>query len=303
MVLASALSQVAAVTLSALSAAVFVAAMALQQRANLEQLREAAAGARPGAAVAVVRRPAWIAGFALSNAGFVIHAVALGLGALSLVQPILVSQLVFMVPAGAWVVGSRPRRSEWSAALVVSAGLAGFVAVTRAEEGLESAPAGAWGPPLLVLVVVFTALLATGWRLQPLRAALFGAATGLWSAALGAFVKQLVGEGIRFDRWAVYAVVTAGILNIVWMNLAVRAGRLSSAVGLIVVTQTLTALALGWWVFDETVDLSPASALVAGAALALIGAGAVRLARSPSLLALDATPDSGILEPRRRPPG
>jgi hypothetical protein len=61
-----------------------------------------------------------------------------------------------------------------------------------------------------------------------------------------------------------------------------------SALSLIVIVQTLAVLVLGSTVFEEVVDLSPPTAVAAAVGPGLIGVGAARLARAPSLLALDA---------------
>src|SRR5271170_5070087 len=74
-----------------------------------------------------LHRGIWLAGFALMIISFLLQAVALHLGRLSEVQPILTTELVFLVIVLVAWFGFRMCAREWAAVLAVCAGLAGFL--------------------------------------------------------------------------------------------------------------------------------------------------------------------------------
>ncbi|MEV4082527.1 hypothetical protein AB0J43_19860, partial [Nonomuraea fuscirosea] len=93
--------------------------------AALQQF-EAAGTAKPGL-LALLRRPRWLLGGASILAGGGLHIVALGLGPLTVVQPMGVASLLFALPLAAALHGRRPARNELAAAGVVAIGLIGLV--------------------------------------------------------------------------------------------------------------------------------------------------------------------------------
>ena len=99
-------SAVVSAVLALVAAALFAVSLAFQQRGNLQALR--GEGRVRNQVLATVLQPWWFGGIALSLVGFVIYAVALNLGSLTVAQPLQVTQLIFTVPLGAWVAGTAP---------------------------------------------------------------------------------------------------------------------------------------------------------------------------------------------------
>lgn len=279
---------VIAVLLALVTAFLYTAGLAMQQRGNLDAMRhgdESQSGA--GKAVSVLKRPMWLLGNLVAFAGFGTNALALRFGAFLVVVPILAAQLAFMVPAGAWVVRSKVQRREWSPAIAVLAGVALFEIAFNPQAGRATGTLEAWLLTVFVAGLVVLALFAAGRARPDYRAALYGCGAGTWAALLGAFLKELTGGGL----WALVAIVVAGPLNVFLLNVAIRAGRLSSAQTTVVAVGTVVSLALGVVVFGESVQMGAWRIVVGIGAAALAGWGCTRLARSPSLLALDHTQD------------
>src|SRR5271167_4331495 len=82
-----------------------------------------------------LRRGVWLLGFAILIASFLLQAVALHLGAMSQVQPVLTTELLFLVLILAtwfrFTVGLR----EWLGCLAAAGGLAGFLIFAKPVEG------------------------------------------------------------------------------------------------------------------------------------------------------------------------
>ena len=72
----------------------------------------------------LLRRPLWWAGTAVAVAGYGFQALALVKGSLIVVQPLLVSALLFALPLSARLAGRRVTRREWLWAALLTVSLA-----------------------------------------------------------------------------------------------------------------------------------------------------------------------------------
>ena len=88
-----------------------------------------------------LRRGVWLLGFALMIVSFVVQAVALHIGRLSEVQPILTTELVFLAAILAIWFRFRIGRREWLGAIAVAGGLSGFLYFAHPQYGMTP-PAG-----------------------------------------------------------------------------------------------------------------------------------------------------------------
>ena len=133
-----------------LAAALFGVSTALQHR-SAGLVSEVDQGSdRVGAFIArALRHPLWIIGAVADIGGFVLHALALRLGPLTVVQPLLVSSIVFSVVLRELLERRWPRRSElvWATALTI--GLVMFLAISvpsgRLSQPADPAPPPSWG--------------------------------------------------------------------------------------------------------------------------------------------------------------
>src|SRR5690349_6278859 len=130
------------VVFSLVAAFLFAAAASIQQHAVRETAPDTPGAPGYGTArqlvillplLALVRRllrnKLWLLGWATNLAGFLIQAAALHLGSVALVQPILVTQLLFALPlASAWR-RRWPLHRDWLAGTAICAGVALFLSV------------------------------------------------------------------------------------------------------------------------------------------------------------------------------
>ena len=128
---------IVAAGLALVAAALFAVAAAAQQRAAAQVPDERARGL--GVIRVLVRRPLWWVGTGGDLAGYAAQAAALGLGSLVLVQPLLVTTLLFALPLAAWWSGRRLSRADAAWALALSAALALFVVVAEPTAGVDRA--------------------------------------------------------------------------------------------------------------------------------------------------------------------
>jgi drug/metabolite transporter (DMT)-like permease len=79
----------------------FAIAAVLQQRATRTVPREDSM--QIGLLLQLLRRPLWLVGVAAMLAGYGLQALALTLGPVALVQPIVVTKLAFALPDAMWL--------------------------------------------------------------------------------------------------------------------------------------------------------------------------------------------------------
>ncbi|HMC53193.1 MAG TPA: DMT family transporter, partial [Acidimicrobiales bacterium] len=147
---------------AALGAAVLYAlASVLQHRAAAAQPPERAL--RVGLLVGLLARRMWLAGIGADIAAYALQFVALSGGSLVLVQPLLVSGLLFAVPLSVALHRCRPTAIDWGGSALVVGGLATFLVVAQPGRGEAAMSGGAWAV-LLVATLLPALALALGGR-------------------------------------------------------------------------------------------------------------------------------------------
>src|ERR1700738_4518711 len=128
----------------------------------------------------LLRRPLWLAGKAVDIVATVLQAIALHLGSLVVVMPLLASGLLFALPLGAAIAGTRLRRRDWQGALALTAGLALFTVAAPNSGGRAGAPRETWLIAGGVVAVVAWMLVGLAHRrFRRHRAALLAAVGGV----------------------------------------------------------------------------------------------------------------------------
>ena len=264
------------------SAALFALGSVLQQKAGADAPSLGASGAL---LVRMARRPVWVAGIAVDGLGFVSQAAALGIGRLAVVQPLMVTTVVFALPFGAWLGGTRINRREAAAAVLVVAGVGAFVALADPAGGRSDAPFGAWaiaGAACAVLCVPLVALApkSPGGR----RASYLGIATGILFALSAALTKSTVNElsdGLLavITSWQLYGLIAVGYVSMTLNQLSLDAGALSATLATSTAFDPIASVLLGLTLFVETIHAGPVQAVVIVLALVVALGAMTVLAR------------------------
>jgi drug/metabolite transporter (DMT)-like permease len=239
---------------------------------------------RAGFLLRLARRPRWLAGIAADALGFVAQAIALAIGRLVVVQPLLATSVVFSLPLGAKLGGRRVARRDMLAALAVTAGLGVFLVVADPSGGREDATAAAWIVSFAATGVICAALaLAARGRPPARRAGLIGAAAGILfglSAALTKATVERVDEGVLevLLDWHLYALIVVGYASMSLSQSSLQTGALAPSVATQMSLDPIVSLLLGIFAFDETVHEDAAGLIAALAAFAVMIVGIVTLA-------------------------
>jgi drug/metabolite transporter (DMT)-like permease len=228
----------------------------------------------------LLRRPRWLAGTGLSIASFLILATALAFGPLSLVQPLVATEVIIALPLIARRSKRGLTRRDALGALTVTAGMAVFIMVSPPLSGLAEPGAGAWFPAFagigVLTAVAGTASLRTGGTARVIwLAAAAGAVYGLLDALAKSSVGVLQLRGVTgvVTTWEPYALAAAGVLGGLFGQSAFHAGPLSLSLPVIDTLEPIAAVVLATTVFRERLASSPwqLALQLAGGALAVAG--------------------------------
>ncbi|MDV7242439.1 MULTISPECIES: DMT family transporter [Rhodococcus] len=268
--------------LCALVAALLFACASVAQQSAASAVPEDA-----GLMTSLVRSPRWWAGVAGDGGGYIMQAVALALGSVLVVQPLLVTALLFALPLSAKFSGYRLNRTTWVLAVALAAALAVFLVVGNPTEGNIDAPFREWVIPLAIVVSVAAAAALAGMtKIDPgWRALLLGAASGILYGVAVAFTKyvvELVPRGLWtvLSSWQTWSLVAAGLVGVYLQQRAFQVGPLSASLPALTIAEPLAAVFLGMTVLDERLRVDGPGLIVVGCAVAVMLIATIGLSRS-----------------------
>ncbi len=235
-------------------------------------------------AIDLVRQPGWLLGALFLAGTFGFQALALYFGPLSVVQPILLLELIFTLGLRVFLRHDDIAPRTWSAAVTICLGLGAFLVVASPGQGTHDAGAGQWILAVSVRGLAVLALLVLARHGSPARrAALSGAATAVVWSVDAAFVKQTVdalahgGPLALLTGWPLYAMIATGVLGTVLLQGAYAAGPLAASQATLLIVDPLASIALGIELFHENLSAGPGYVAGSLVSLAVLGTGVVLL--------------------------
>jgi drug/metabolite transporter (DMT)-like permease len=239
---------------------------------------------------ATARHPLYLGGLVADVVGVSLQVYALHIGALSVVQPLLTTALLFSLVLAHRVAGTRISRRElaWGAVLVVA--LVGFMlasgtvrasapAMVQAADRVPAVLAG-----ILAVVLAATCVLTSRRLPSGGAAALMGVAVGTAYACTAALIKSCTnivaaGPVALLTSWQPYLLVVAGGIGLLLAQLAFQSGPLTASLPAIATVDPLLSVAIGVWVYDERLNRGPWAVGAEVGFLALMSLAAVMLSR------------------------
>jgi drug/metabolite transporter (DMT)-like permease len=282
------------VILALVAAFFFALGLVLQEKAASDQPPKSVGA---GFLARLARQPIWLLGLCMQGLGFVAQAIALGIGRMVVVQPLLVASIVFALPLGRVIEKRRVRRTEVLGAGLVAAGLAALLVVSKPSAGEDDASLRSWaligGGAIGVAGLLF--VLARD-RSTTVRAGLLGTAGGVLfglAAALTKATVSLLDEGIGavLWDWHVYAMAIVSVAAFWLEQAALQTGALAAAVATTMAFDPLSSLVFGITLFDEALHETAAGYAISLLSLAAALAGLVVLARAKGV---EAPPRSAL---------
>jgi drug/metabolite transporter (DMT)-like permease len=279
-----------AATLALVAAFLFALAAALQQKGALNL--PTISLAQPMSLVRLVGETTWLLGTLALFTGYLFQAGALDRGRLSVIQPLLVTTVVFALPLGYFLTKQHVGRREVIGAVVIIIGLGLFVYFGDPAGGNENASNLQWTITIGLLSLLSALLLVFGGSGGlSMKAAVYGTVAGILFGLSSALTKPTLdflheGVGTMLSHWECYALAVAGVLGFVLQQVSLGTGRLAPSVATVSVANPLVGILIGTLILDERLSRPGWHIVVAviGLGLALVGAVVISLAR-------EATPD------------
>ncbi|MFE0042706.1 DMT family transporter [Streptomyces albireticuli] len=251
----------------ALFSALFALLAAVGNATGTVLQRVAARTVPPGDAFSVrlvrhlLRSPAWLGGVAVIVGAAACQALALTLGSLSLVQPLLVLELPFTLLIAGALARRRLPAAGWAASVMVAAGLGLALAAAAPGGGRATASPGLWALTLFATAgaMALCVLAALPRPRGRARAALFSSASAIGYALTATLMKSATGvferdgAGAFLTAWQTYAFVAAGACALFLLANAMESGPLVASQPALTLGEGLVSLALGILVYGERV--------------------------------------------------
>ncbi len=266
------------------AAALFGIGNALEHREVYEHAGDAL---DPALLKRLAKRRRWIVGMVCDVGAYGLHATALTVGSLVLVQPILPLNLLFAIPLAARWRNRRVTHQEIALAVLLCASLALFLYRAAPSEGASSASFARWLPALLVFGAAVGAVVGVAQHLHgPHRAVCLGLGAGLCYGVNSALTKtfaHLVTQGplAVLTHWEPYALAVATFTGLWLAQSMFQGAEIGAGLPINETVEPITASVLGIALFHETIDIGAAGNVLLLALAAATAAACVwRLSQS-----------------------
>ncbi len=237
----------------------------------------------------LARQKMWLLGIGLAVVSYGFQGLALGFGPLSLVQPLIVTELIFALPLSAYLNDVRLGWHSWLGAAIVGGGLAVAIIAANPREGDPIASNLGWLVALGAVAVAAGAALLIGRQADagPVRASTFAFSGALimgFQSALFDNTIEHIGQGFvaLFTAWQTYLLVIASIGGLLLIQSAYQAGPLTASMPVIDSTELVVAVAIGVTLFNEPLPDGLLRQTVTAIALAVVIVGIIVLDTSPA---------------------
>jgi hypothetical protein len=202
--------------------------------------------------------PLWLFGWVALAAAFVFQALALREGQMSVVQPLLVMELIFVLVLRRVWIRQTIRRITWWAAAMTCVTLALFLAMSEPQGGHAAPSSHAWVAAGTTMAGLVALLAILGmWGSPARRAALMASATAILWALVATFIKTTMetlsqfGAAGVFVHWPVYALAVAGLTAEILNQVTLHVGPLSVSQPFLAIVDPIASIALSVWIFEE----------------------------------------------------
>ncbi len=269
-----------AAALALLAAASFALAATLWQKAAVGLT--GVSFRQPRSFVVLLTQTVWMIGLVAQLVGVALQAAALDRGRVSIIQPLLVTTVVWALPLGYFLAHQAVGGREMVGAAIIVVGLALFASFGDPASGVDNAARSDWAASVLVIGTACAALLLFANRGSlSTRAALLGTVAGMLYGLSATLMKPVVESwhadgighviaGFEFWVWA-----AAGVVGFLFQQLSLSTGQLVPSVATVSVANPVVSVVLGALVLQERLDKNPpwhAVAAVGALCLALFGA-------------------------------
>jgi hypothetical protein len=200
----------------------------------------------------LMKVPRWLGGIGLMVAGMALGAMALGQGEISLVEPLLATNLLFALALSRRQTKQPLGRQGWTGLALLAGGVTAFIVAGQPHGG--TAPSDPFRQWLIIGVMVGVALLLTAHAKRSRLSsgpALLATAAGLLYGVQDALTRvtgQRFAEGGMAEvltSWQPYAVVALGLTGLILVQSAFETASLRMSLPALTAAQPLAGILCG----------------------------------------------------------
>ncbi|WP_441249752.1 DMT family transporter [Kitasatospora sp. McL0602] len=238
----------------------------------------------------LVRMPEWLLGTAFTTSGLILSALALDSGEVSLVEPLLATNLLFAMALSRVITKQSLGRSGWGGVVLLGLGVTAFIVAGHPQGGgAEAGPLRYW--LVFGTVAGLALLLVSTARRLPLfeEATLLALAAGLLYGVQDALTRV---TAQRFDRgglslaltgWQLYVVIVIGVVGLLLVQSAFEAAPLKMSLPALTAAQPLAGIACAVGFLGDRLRVTPGALAWEAAGLLAIVAGVLVIGRHPAM--------------------
>jgi drug/metabolite transporter (DMT)-like permease len=230
----------------------------------------------------------WLVGVAVMVAGYLIQAWTLGHLTLSVIEPLLTTNLIFALLLAVPLSGQALRKTEIVGAVLLTIGVAALSLTRTVKAPTESFGSASYWPAAAAIALIAVFLVQLGRnRSGGMRAALTGIAAGLFLGIADAFTRrtiQIIDGRHPFHllvHWPGYATVAASIIGLWLVQNAFNAAPLHKSLPAVTAAEPTAGIVLGVVVFGDEVHVTPLLVAVQAAGVVALVVGVILVARAP----------------------
>ncbi|MFJ2604989.1 DMT family transporter [Streptomyces sp. NPDC087425] len=238
----------------------------------------------------LMKMPRWLGGIALMVAGMVLGAIALGRGEISLVEPLLATNLLFALALSRHQTRQSLGRQGWAGLVLLAGGVTAFILAGEPRGGTAiSDPLRHW---LIIGVMVGTALLLTGYakrsrmnRAPVLLALAAGLLYGVQDALTRVTGQRFAAGGLTevLTGWQPYTVLAIGVTGLILVQSAFETAPLRMSLPALTAAQPLAGIVCGVGFLGDRLRTDTGALAWEAAGLAAIVLGIVLLGMHPAM--------------------
>lgn len=233
----------------------FAAAGVLQQRAASTKPQDESLSFR--LLLDLARDPLWLLGIGFAIVSYVLDALALSYGPLVLVQPLIVSELLFALPISVRWRGMHMSARTWVGTAAVALGLTVGLVCAAPGAGTPAAPLAEWIVALAIVAALTVVAVGAGRRRDgALRSSFYALAAALVLGTQAALMKATIArfeQGLvtALESWELWAMLCAAILGLLLVQSAYASGPLATSMPVVDAVDPSVAILFGVVLFHE----------------------------------------------------
>ncbi|MEV0263349.1 DMT family transporter [Streptomyces sp. NPDC050617] len=238
----------------------------------------------------LIRMPRWVAGIALMAAGMVLGALALGWGEVSLVEPLLATNLLFAMALSRRQTGQPLGWTGWGGLWLLAGGVTAFIVAGQPHGGdTVASPLRHWLIIGLMLGAALLMTLAAKRVRMSAEAVLLAVAAGLLYGLQDALTRvssERLSEGgwsALVTGWQPYGVLALGITGLVLVQSAFETAPLRMSLPALTAAQPLAGIVCGVGFLGDRLRMTTGALAWEAAGIAAIVVGIVLIGRHPAM--------------------